>query len=276
MQSIFQSKIGGNSSTTRRMGIDEAPPRGEGEWRPNTTFPVAAAAATIRPEPGAAERRLKLIIESVPVGLFLTKPSGETLAMNHAALSLLGVARLDEALGRDVRQIVRDEDSEAFGAFITRVCSGTTGSLAHSVTGPAGDRALETHGVSMQRSDGDAPVFLGAICDVTQQVAAQAALREMESRLAQIESEHEGLRDALSEAQREAARERACANQLRAEQDAWRAALSECVRESKDTSERLERLLANSPAPLATQPADAAQSAASTDLDTAAGSSWQF
>src|SRR5262245_12752769 len=164
MQTTLQSRIGGSSSTSRRMGIEEAPPRGEGEWRPHT----------IRPEPSAAERRLKLIIESIPVGLFLTNPIGETLAMNRAALSLLGVAQLDEALGKDIRQIVRNEESEAFGAFIARVCSGATGSLPHHVTGPAGDRALETHGVSMQRSDVDAPVFLGAICDVTQQVKAQA------------------------------------------------------------------------------------------------------
>src|SRR5262245_33852819 len=175
MQTLLQSsRTGGSSSTFRRATVDEAPPRGEGEWRPATSLPVAAA--NRQPEPGAAERRLKLIIESVPVGLFLTNASGETLAMNRAALSLLGLERLEDVLGKDVRQIVRDEDSEAFGAFITRVCSGTTGSLAHMVTGPAGDRALETHGVSMHRSDGDAPVFLGAICDVTPQMAAQAAL----------------------------------------------------------------------------------------------------
>jgi PAS domain S-box-containing protein len=244
MQTLLESRIGGSNSTSRRAGLAEAPPRGEGEWRPVISLPAAA---------GGAERRLKLIIESVPVGLFLTNPGGETLAMNRAALALLGVARLDDALGKDVRRIVRDEESGALGDFIARVCSGTSEPLAHIVTGPAGDRALEIHGVSMQRSDGDAPVFLGAICDVTQHAAAQATLKNMESRHAQLEAEREELREALSDAQRETARERARADALQAEQDAWRAALSELIRDPKTTG-----------------------TAASADVDAAPGSSWQF
>src|SRR6266581_8230566 len=108
--------------------------------------PEQRPAAIAPPAPSAAERRLRLVVESAPVSLCILDPESKVLAANRAALTLLGIERLHCVIGTPLDRLVVTEGRERFMAFVTGVCRGEAGTLEYEVTVPGGTpRSVETH-----------------------------------------------------------------------------------------------------------------------------------
>lgn len=237
MESILRTRADVIETATTPAAASDPARRVEGAWRGGAPPPRTPLAPQ---KDSAAERRLKLIIEAAPVGLMITDPSAQLLAANRATLSLLGIGRLDALLGRNFGTVVAPADAEAFSAFVSSVCSGTPGSIAYEVIGEDGQRrTMETFATSIRREDGDSTAFLGATWDVTERKRSAAALMELESTYAAVESERNALAASLDEARRAAAEERealaarlrAAEQQLTAEREGRRTALEEVDRQ---------------------------------------------
>jgi PAS domain S-box-containing protein len=111
----------------------------------------------------AAERRLRLIIESAPVSLIVVDKAGQVLAANRATLTLFDRRRFEDVVGMSITALAAPESHELLAAFVTRICDGEAGSVEYSVAWPDGtQRRLETHAVPIRRADDDVSVFLGA------------------------------------------------------------------------------------------------------------------
>lgn len=171
--------------------------------RPKAAAPAPRPAAqNAQPPISATERRLKLIIETAPVGLMITDRSCQVLAANRAALALFGVEQLATIVGKPIGTLIAPEDRDSFATFVTAVCGGKSGTLEYDVVRADESRCrLETHAVAIRRGE-DATAFLGASWDVTERNRTASALRELESKHALVESERDALKEALEEAKR--------------------------------------------------------------------------
>jgi PAS domain S-box-containing protein len=155
----------------------------------------------------AAERRLRLIIESAPVSLIVVDKAGQVLAANRATLTLFDRRRFEDVVGMSITALAAPESHELLAAFVTRICDGEAGSVEYSVAWPDGtQRRLETHAVPIRRADDDVSVFLGASWDVSTRDHANALLEELQTHYASVESERDTLRSALDEAKTAASR----------------------------------------------------------------------
>jgi len=155
----------------------------------------------------AAERRLRLIIESAPVSLIVVDKSGQVLAANRATLTLFDRRRFEDVVGMSVSALAAPEGRELLAAFVMRVCDGEAGSVEYPVAWPDGtQRRLETHAVPIRRADDDVSVFLGASWDVSTRDHASALLEQLQGQYAAVESERDTLRSALDEAKTAASR----------------------------------------------------------------------
>src|SRR5262249_24848156 len=134
------------------------------------TMPAVDRLATLRgrspteavptPITTAAERRLRLIIESAPVSLIVVDKSGQGLAANRATLTLFDRRRFEDVVGTSISALAAPESRERLAAFVTRVCDGEAGSVEYPVAWPDGtQRRLETHAVPIRRADDDVSVF---------------------------------------------------------------------------------------------------------------------
>jgi PAS domain S-box-containing protein len=190
---------------------------------PGVVAPPASAAVSRPPEAprtSPTERRLKLIIETAPVGVMLTDPSGRVLAANRMALSQLGVDRLDGVLGKNFAEFA-PEKSAAIAAFVDQVGKGTAGSFEFVVAHGSERRTIEMHGTPIRKGEeSDATAVLAATWDVTDRTRARA---ELESRCDLVEFERNTLKEALAQAQP--------LNQWAAEREALTAQLSDADRQ---------------------------------------------
>jgi PAS domain S-box-containing protein len=181
------------------------------------TMPAVDRLATLRgrsateavpaPITTAAERRLRLIIESAPVSLIVVDKSGQVLAANRATLTLFDRRGFEDVVGMSISALAAPESCDVLAAFVTRVCDGEAGSVEYPVVWPDGtQRRLETHAVPIRRADNDVSVFLGASWDVSTRDHASALLEQLQEQHASVESERDTLRSALDEAKTAASR----------------------------------------------------------------------
>ncbi len=197
----------------------------------------------VRPAPEAAERRLRLIIESAPAGLMLMDPSGPVVAANRAWLSLLGLEDPIAIVGRSADSVISEEGREQFAAFVEGVARGEAGALEYDAVCPDGStRRLEMRAVPIPRADGT-PLLLTASADVSDRGRLAAAGEEWRSRYGKLAIQHDRLKGALHAAEVSLAAEQARVAQLLEERDEWRAALAGILRGAKDTQEQAQALL---------------------------------
>jgi PAS domain S-box-containing protein len=193
-----------------RQLLERSTPDDNGSAAPRTRVPDAAdrRPATNAPAgPTAAERRLKWVIESAPVGLVITDAAGDVLAANKAALALFGPERLDDVLKKPLSRLIAQEDRERLVGFIGDVCRGQAGTLEYELVRSDGTRrVMETRAVPLQR-EADAPTaFLSATWDVTERKRSAGVAQQVQSKFELVEAERDALKELLREAQ--AAQER--------------------------------------------------------------------
>ena len=111
----------------------------------------AAVHATDPDVESPREAYLRRVIERQPVGLTRVASDGRFLAVNDAALSMLGAEELGEVLETSVLAFVAPEHRDQCRAFLVRVIAGERGSTEVDLTGLGGQRyTLQIHAVSLR------------------------------------------------------------------------------------------------------------------------------
>jgi PAS domain S-box-containing protein len=155
------------------------------------------------------EAYLRRVIERQPAGLTRIASDGTFLAVNDAALSMLGAARLDEVLETSVFALVAPEHRDQCRAFLARIIAGDRGSTEVDLTGLGGLRyTLQIHAVSLRSVTDSLASALCILWDVTGHRRLERALTEAaahgEQQAAALAAERERLTAALMATQRAA------------------------------------------------------------------------
>lgn len=143
---------------------------------------AVAQQAAVAAKP-ASDGHLRLIIETQPVCLTRVAPDGAFLAVNDAALSMLGAERLDQVLGTSLLNLMEGEQREACKEFLTRVATGERGSIEADLTGLGGSRHnVQIHAVPHPSPVDGLPSALCTFRDITEHRRLEAAVVENASR----------------------------------------------------------------------------------------------
>jgi PAS domain S-box-containing protein len=131
----------------------------------------------------ASEGHLRLIIETQPVCLTRVAPDGTFLAVNDAALSMLGAERLDQVLATSLLTLIESEQQEAVREFLTRVAAGERGSVEADLRGLGGTQHnVQIHAVPHPSPVDGLPSALCTFRDVTEHRRLEAAVVENAAR----------------------------------------------------------------------------------------------
>lgn len=143
-----------------------------------TTLSGAIARARLAAELTAArakEHRLRDIVESVPASVVLANADGTVLAMNAAALGVVGAASAGEVVGQSLFRLCDESDADDLRQFVQAVCAGHSGfTRFHGRTLDGSTRPLELRAVPMAREH-DATVLLGVLRVAADTVPAETA-----------------------------------------------------------------------------------------------------
>jgi hypothetical protein len=229
-------------------------------------MPVAQQTAVTTKPP--TEAHLRLILESQPVCLTrVGAPDGTFLAVNDAALSMLGAERLDQVLGTCFFDLLDESQRTACREFLTRIAGGERGSFEADLTSLSGSRHnMQIHAVPHPQPVDGLPSALCTFRDLTEHRRLEAVvvenagrgadegqlqrLQELEATLAEHQAAREELVAAvaareteLAEVERARAEAVALAQELTEESEAQRTRLAE-IEEFREHAEARARELA--------------------------------
>ena len=155
------------------------------------------------------EAYLRRVIERQPVCLTRIAADGTFLAVNDAALSMLGATQLEEVLDTSVLALVAPADRDQCRAFLARIIAGDRGSTEVDLTGLGGLRySLQIHAVSLRSATDSLASALCIFWDVTGHRKLEHALTKAaahaEQQAAALAAERERLTAALTATERAA------------------------------------------------------------------------
>jgi PAS domain S-box-containing protein len=151
---------------------------------------MAVAQQSVVAAKPASEGHLRLIIETQPVCLTRVGPDGTFLAVNDAALSMLGAERLDQVLATSLLSLIETEQRDAVREFLTRVAAGERGSVEADLKGLGGTQHnVQIHAVPHPSPVDGLPSALCTFRDVTEHRRLEAAVVENAARPAVDESQ---------------------------------------------------------------------------------------
>jgi len=145
-------------------------------------MPVAQQTAVASKPP--AEAHLRLILESQPVCLTRVGASdGTFLAVNDAALSMLGAERLEQVLGTKLFDLLEEAQRDACREFLMRVAAGERGSMEVDLANLTGSRhTVQIHGVPHPMPVDGLASALCTFRDITEHRRLETAVVENASR----------------------------------------------------------------------------------------------
>lgn len=129
---------------------------------------------------------LDSIINNLPVCVKLVSKNGILLEMNPSGLRMVGVTVKSSAIGRDIYQIISEEDRDAYRLFNEQVCNGRGGTMRFTIVSLDGARRImESVAVPFPYGHEGQIVQLGIAWDITEQLAYQEEKKKLEKRLFQ-------------------------------------------------------------------------------------------
>ena len=108
------------------------------------------------------EERLRALLEVLPIGVVLLAPDQTVRAMNAAALSLIGVASLEDVVGSSFADLVKPDSTDPLDRFISAVAGGSPDRVRIGTRSDV-DVSLELRAVPFQASAEEAPSILGVL-----------------------------------------------------------------------------------------------------------------
>jgi PAS domain S-box-containing protein len=121
------------------------------------------------------QERLRAIIETTPECVKLVARDGTLLNMNSAGLAMIGADRPEDAIGKNVYDLIAPDFRDSFRDFNERVCNGEKGSLEFDIIGLKGRRRhMEAHSAPLRRPDGSV-VQLAITHDITDRARRERA-----------------------------------------------------------------------------------------------------
>src|SRR5262249_8547957 len=100
----------------------------------------------------ARETRLRQIVETLPAGLAIIAGDGSVLAINAAALRLVGPGKATDLVGRTFSSLVVADHREVVEDLFKRIAAGERSALTFEVQGPDSvTRQVELRGALLER-----------------------------------------------------------------------------------------------------------------------------
>jgi PAS domain S-box-containing protein len=164
---------------------------------------LSQSAVTVIGADTRLEDHLRRIIETQPVCLTRLAADGTFLAVNDAALHLLGATRLDQVLATSFLERVELDQQPGTADFLARMAGGERGSIEVGVTAVDGvTRAVQVQAVGMAAPFDGLPSVLCSVRDVSEMrrlghALVEGALRE-ESLASALDTAREELAVALA------------------------------------------------------------------------------
>jgi len=122
-----------------------------------------------------SEEQLRAIVETTPECIKLVSKDGTLLHMNSSGLQMVEADSAEQALGKNIYDVIAPEDRERFRTFNEQVCAGRRGALEFDIIGLKGTRRhMETHAAPLCNPDGNI-VQLAVTRDITQRKEAEKA-----------------------------------------------------------------------------------------------------
>ncbi len=124
------------------------------------------------------EGRLRLVLETVPACITVLACDGTFQAMNWSGLSIMGAGRIDQIVGKNIRDFVAPGQERPLLEFLEKICAGERGAIQFECRGlDKTVRRLELRAVPLKREADARVTVLGAILDVTEsaRLAGQTA-----------------------------------------------------------------------------------------------------
>jgi PAS domain S-box-containing protein len=147
------------------------------------------------------EAHVLRILEKQPVCLTRVAADGTFLAVNDAALSMLGAERLDQILETSLYALIAAQHREACRGFLGRVAAGERGSMEVELTGLGGlEHVLQVHAVVHPSPQDGIVSTLCTFRDVTESRKLERALLEAAARQEEQAAAHAAERAQLSAA----------------------------------------------------------------------------
>jgi PAS domain S-box-containing protein len=120
----------------------------------------------------SSEARLRILVESLPVGITVMTREGTVLAMNAAGLEALGVAGLDNITKTNLAEKLSDEGRTAFESFLQSIGEGSRQTVRVGLKDQDEKRILEISGAPLARGGGSGRMVLASITLVSAQEPA--------------------------------------------------------------------------------------------------------
>ncbi len=129
---------------------------------------------------------LNSIIENLPICVKIIGRDGSLLDMNPSGLAMIGAPSKDAVVGRQLCDLIVENDKEAFLKFNKDVCEGKKSSLRFSMKALDGSlHVMDSFAVPLYYGPKDEIVQLGITRDITKRIAAEREKVKLESRLQQ-------------------------------------------------------------------------------------------
>ncbi len=155
----------------------------------SATLRASAVVAGVDETP--VEAHLRRVVESQPVPLSRVSDDGIFLAVNDAALSMLGAERLEQVLDTSLLEMVAPGSRDSCRVFLSRVAAGDRGSTEVEFTGLGGlAHTLQLHATTHPLSPDGKTSVLVTFRDVTEYRRLERAVVEAAAREEQLAAAH--------------------------------------------------------------------------------------
>lgn len=142
------------------------------------------------------EARLRQIVESLPAGLAIISSDGTMLAINAAALALVGATKPTEVVGRPFTSLVVGDQRFDVSEWLQSIMNGVSSEIAFDVLGLDGvRRSVELKGVVLER---DARGSRGVIAVLQAPAERSLATETLEWEQTTFESERRRLTERIA------------------------------------------------------------------------------
>ena len=150
----------------------------------------AAGSSLERENDGSlADSLYRAIVDTAVDAIVVIDRNGTIRSVNHATEGLFGYAS-EELIGRNVKILMPEPYAGSTTLISPIICAPATRRSSGSAAKSSGDaktgRCFRWTFPSARRGDGDEPIFVGIIRDITDRKAAELAQRESELRLRSI------------------------------------------------------------------------------------------